>query len=304
MMLKRIALCGAMAVGILCTAGIARAADRLPAELRPADWRFGGKLLLTGGVTNIEGAGGGGLATWATITGYETCDGIGGNVHFTYVGVQDYGLRDFGASIGLFDRVELSYARQAFDTGSTGAKLGLGRGFTFHQDVWGVKVRVLGDAVYDQDTWLPQVAVGAQFKKNDRDDIVKAVGAKHDHGVDYYVAATKLFLAQSLLVNGTLRFTKANQTGLLGFGAQGHDAYVPEFEGSVGYLLSKRLVVGAEYRTKPDHLAFAKENDWYDLFAAFALNKHLSLTLAYADLGDIATFRNQKGVYVSVQAGF
>ena len=49
-----------------------------------------GKLLLTGGVTNVEGAAGGGIATWATITGYGTNDGIGGNVHATYADVRDY----------------------------------------------------------------------------------------------------------------------------------------------------------------------------------------------------------------------
>ena len=29
-----------------------------------------------------------------------------------------------------------------------------------------MKVRVLGDAVYNQDTWVPQVAVGVQFKRH------------------------------------------------------------------------------------------------------------------------------------------
>ena len=38
-----------------------------------------------------------------------------------------------------------------------------------------------------------------------------------------YVSATKLLLAQSLLVNGTLRSTNANQNGLLGFGAAAPD---------------------------------------------------------------------------------
>ena len=32
----------------------------------------GGKLLATGGVSQVEGAGGGGLANWALITGYGT----------------------------------------------------------------------------------------------------------------------------------------------------------------------------------------------------------------------------------------
>jgi hypothetical protein len=62
--------------------------------------------------------------------------------------------------------------------------------------------------------------------------------------------------------------------------------------------------VGGEYRTKPDNLGFAKENDWWDLFAAYAIDKHLSVTAAYTNLGDIATFKNQNGFLVSLQAGF
>ncbi len=263
-----------------------------------------GKLLLTQGITTIEGSSGGGLASWATISGYETGDGIGANAHETYVDVNNYTLQDFGASVGLFNRVEFSYTREEFDTGATGAKLGLGRNFTFDQDVYGAKVRLIGDLVYDQDTWLPQIAAGVQYKVNDKDAIIHAVGGKSAQGTDYYVSATKLFLAQSLVVDATLRLTKANQTGLLGFGGDKNNSYSPEFEGSVGYLLTKHLVVGGEYRTKPDNLGFAKEDDWWDLFAAYAIDKHLSVTAAYTNLGEIATFKNQNGFLVSLQAGF
>jgi hypothetical protein len=263
-----------------------------------------GRLLLTGGVSSVEGAGGGGLATWATISGYGTRDAIGGNVHGTYVKLPDYQLRAYGLAIGVFDRVELSYTRQEFDTGSTGAKLGLGSGFTFDQDVVGVKVKVLGDAVYDQDRWWPQVSVGAQFKSNDKGAIVRAVGGKDNSGVDYYVAATKLYLNQSLLLNGTVRMTKANQFGLLGFGGDKHDDYSAQFEGSAAYLVNKHLAIGADVRTKPDNLGFAKENDSFDVFAAYAVNKNLSVTVAYVDLGSIATFKDQRGLYLSLQAGF
>jgi len=287
----------ALAVGLGLTAatGAAHAQDRLFDS---------GKLLLTGGLSDIEGAGGGGIASWATITGYETDTGIGANAHATYVSTQGYALTDYGAAVGLFNRVELSYAREQFDTQSIGGKLGLGDGFTFDQDVYGAKVRLIGDVVYDQNSLLPEISVGLQYKHNDKGAIVHAVGGKDDSGTDYYIAATKLFLNQSLVVDATVRFTKANQTGLLGFGGDLHNDYSPQFEGSVGYLITKHLAVGGEYRTKPSNLGFAKEDDWYDLFAAYALNKHLSVTLAYADLGDIATFKNQNGVYVSLQAGF
>jgi hypothetical protein len=275
--------------------------DTAPSMLPAMD---SGKLLLTQGISNIEGAAGGGLAAWALITGYETRDAVGANVHATYVDLPNYGLTDYGASVGLFDRLELSYTREQFDTGRTGAKLGLGSGFTFDQDVYGAKLKLVGDAVYDQNSLLPQVAVGAEYKQNDKAAIIRAIGGKSADGVDYYLAATKVLLSDSLVLDATLRLTKANQTGLLGFGGDLNDAYRPEFEGSAGYLVTRRLVIGAEYRTKPNNLGFAKEDAWYDAFLAYALNKHLSAALAFADLGSIATFNDQRGVFVSLQAGF
>jgi hypothetical protein len=264
----------------------------------------GGKLLLTGGVSEVEGAAGGGLTPWAVIGGYGTANQLGANVHGTYIHTQDYALGTYGVTVGVANRVEFSLARQTFDTRDAGAKLGLGENFKFNQDIFGVKVRVLGDAVLDQDTWMPQIAAGIQFKHNEQGDIVKAVGAASNSGTDFYLSATKLFLAQSLLVNGTLRFTKANQFGLLGFGGDKSNSYHPEFESSLAYLLSKNVAVGAEYRMKPNNLGFAREQDAYDAFVAWAPNKHVSLTLAYVSLGDIATIKNQRGVYASLQAGF
>ncbi len=96
----------------------------------------GGKLLLTGGVSQLEGAAGGGLTPWAVIGGYGTSDQIGANAFYTRVNVGDYHLDDAGVLIGIYDRVELSYAQQRFDTEQVGAALGLGEGFTFKQDIY------------------------------------------------------------------------------------------------------------------------------------------------------------------------
>src|SRR4249919_3410949 len=115
------------------------------------------KLLLTGGVSQLEGAAGGGLTPWAVIGGYGTRDEIGGNAFYTRVNVGDYHLDDAGVLIGIHDRVEFSYAKQRFNTESVGAALGLGQGFTLSQDVIGVKVRVAGEAVLDSDSAMPQI---------------------------------------------------------------------------------------------------------------------------------------------------
>ncbi len=262
----------------------------------------GGKLLLTRGVTSVEGGAGGGLATWALIAGNETEEGLGGSAFATFIPLSDYDFTAYGAAIGLFDGFEVSYARQEFDTGATGALLGIGDGFTFAQDIWGAKVRVLGDAVYGQDTWVPQVALGLQHKSAEHEDLLGALGAEDSSGVDFYIAATKVVLAQSLVLNGTVRFTEANQLGLLGFG--GEDGRSAQIEASAAYMLTDKLLLGAEFRTKPDNLGFAEEEDAADVFAAFALNHHVTLVGGYADLGSIATFDDQRGAYLSLQLGF
>ena len=287
-------VCGAWAVLAAC-ASPAQAQGRLPES---------GKLIATAGLIQIEGAGGGGLAPWALITGYGTRDAVGANVHGTVVRVTNFTLSTLGVAVGLYDRVELSYARQFFDTGRTGRALGLGGGYQFSQDVFGAKLRLFGDGILDQDSWLPQVAVGLQYKVNNRGDVLRAIGAKSDQGADFYVAATKLFLAQSLLLNATVRMTRANQTGILGFGGDRSNAYHPEFEGSAALLLSRNWAVGGEYRMKPDNLRFARESDWYDLFVTWLPSKWASVTLAYVDLGSIATRKHQEGVYASLQLGF
>ncbi|MDB5712197.1 MAG: hypothetical protein JWL96_4267 [Sphingomonas bacterium] len=266
--------------------------------------RTGGKLLLTGGVSSVEGAAGGGLATWAVIGGDETDAGIGASAHGTYVALPDFDLTSFGVTLGIRDRVELSYAHQSFDTRSAGAALGLGHGFTFRQHVFGAKLRLIGDAVYDQDSALPQISIGVQYESADRDAIIHAVGGRQSKGADFFVSATKLLLAQSLVLNGTVRATKANQFGLLGFGGDKSNAYHAEVEGSAALLLSRRIAIGSEYRSKPDNLGFARENDAWDAFVAWAPIRHVTLTAAYVDLGDIATFKAQHGAFLSLQTSF
>ena len=268
-----------------------------------------GKLTATGGVSQVEGAGGGGLTPWALITGYGTRDSYGANAHYTQVSTQDYTLKTYGVAVGIADRVELSIASQEF-TGSLAPLNSL----KLKQEIFGIKLRVAGEAVYDQAGWMPQIAVGAMAKRDSAVGglgalgvtNVKQLGAKDDSGVDYYASATKLYLAQSVLLNATIRMTKANQMGLLGFGGDKANKYEPEFEGSAAYLINRKLVAGAEYRMKPRNLGADNEKNYYDVFVAYFPTKNLSLTAAYVNLGDITVFnpKQQRGWYLSVQAGF
>lgn len=261
-----------------------------------------GRLLLTGGVSQVEGAAGGGLTPWAFIAGYGTNRQIGGTAYVTYVKTDDYNLKSYGGAIGMFDRVEVSLSRQEFDLEKVGGALGLGNGFTISQTTVGVKVKLIGNGVLDQDKWLPQVSVGLQYKDNNRDGLVQALGATSGNGVDFYLTATKLFLGQNLLLNGTVRLTKANQFGILGFGSA-TAGYKPQFEGSVAYLVTRKLAIGAEVRTKPNNLAVADEGVAFDAFVAFAPSKNISVTAAYVNLGNIVVGK-QDGFYLSLQFAF
>ncbi len=263
-----------------------------------------GRLLATGGVSQAEGAGGAGLSTWSVITGYGTSASYGANAFYTQAQLPSFTLRSMGGAVGIKNRVEISYAKQEFDSGDTGPVLGLPQGYTFSQDILGAKVRVAGDAVYDQDSWMPQISVGAQYKKASDDALLTALGAADDEGVDVYVAATKVLLDKSLILSGALRGTKANQLGLLGFGGDQNDDYTVQFEGSAAYMVSRKVVVGADYRTKPNNLGFANEQDAKAAYIAYFPSKNVSLTAAYLDAGEVALQGNQSGAYGSIQVGF
>jgi hypothetical protein len=161
---------------------------------------------------------------------------------------------------------------------------------------------------------MPQVAIGIQYQRNKGVGglgalgvtSVKQLGAKDDHGYDYYVAATKIYFEQSLLLNGTLRATRANQMGILGFGGDQGDSMRLMPEVSAAYLVNRKLAVGAEYRRKPHNLGVDHEKAYYDAFVAWFPTKNFSVTAAYAELGDITVFNSKKqhGLYLSLQAGF
>jgi hypothetical protein len=273
-----------------------------------------GKLLLTGGVSSIEGAAGGGLTPWALTSSYATNHQFGATAFATRATTQDYAMNAYGAAVGIDDRFEFSLAHQDFDTGPTGPALGL-PGLHLKQDILGAKWRFAGEAVLDSDAWMPQLALGLEYKHLNAGGLaptLQALGADRS-GTDLYLSATKLFLAPGVLVNGTLRLTRANQNGLLGFGGTAHDGYSLQPEVSLAWLLRKDLAVGVEYRAKPDNLnpsplgAGLKEDDWADVFIAWAPCKAFSLTAAYVDLGHIVpavVARRQTGAYLSAQLAF
>ena len=266
----------------------------------------GERLLATWGVSQVEGAGGGGLTPWATITGTGSSNQMGGSAFVTTASTQDgYRLKVAGAAVGIHDRVEVSLARWSLKLSPDVIP-----DKSLEMSVLGVKARVFGDAVYDQDAWWPQVSVGAQYKEASDTDLIAALGARSKDGVDFYATATKVWLGAAagfnVLGSTTLRWTRANQFGLLGFGGAAQAHRTLHLEGSLGLMLRDDLVVGGEYRSKPDNLGLAgfEEDSAYDAFLAWFPHRRLSVTAAWLDLGNIATKKNQHGFYLSGQAAF
>lgn len=264
----------------------------------------GDRLLATGGVSQIEGAGGGGLTPWALIAGYGTDAQIGGSAFFTRAKTgDDFELNTGGVAVGFYNRIELSVSQTKFELGSTVPKESI------RLNTLGIKLRLFGDAIYEQDSWVPQVAAGALIKHNEDFDVVpKLLGAKDSTGVDYYLAASKLYLdaifGRNVLLGATLIATKANQFGLLGFGGDARDDYQIKPSYSAAIMLSDNLLVGMEYRYKPNNLSSFNENDAKDVFVTWFPHKRLSITAAAVDLGDIADKTNQNAWYVSGQLSY
>jgi len=332
-----------------------------------------GKVFLTNGAVITDGASGGGINPWATIGGMETRDGVNGTVHYTYANLPSFTLNSVGLLVGLWDRLELSYTWDTGPTSSTYNTVGLltntlnslltnpviaplltPLGLTqtantgiepFNtqviMNVVGLKLRLFGDAIYNSDSLIPQVAIGGFYKWNANKQLLHTLGAAKADDFEAYVSATKIFFPLSTLISATGRYTSANQTGLVGFG--GPDGNKRTFRGefSIAYLLNKQTAIGAEYAMHSDNLhdvmlgninanglvrtlqnipavnalvgptlqslngtLTQHEDDWKDIFFAYAPNKNLTFVFAYAMLGQIVLAPHNNGVYMSVQANF
>ncbi len=269
-----------------------------------ADCLAGSRQLATGGGTQIEGSAGGGLVPWAVIAGYGAAEETDVTGFLSFVDTGDYELTAAGVAVGVRNRWEFSLAKQELDLVTLGPALGL-PGAELEQDIIGVKYRIAGDIIY---TKMPQITAGLQYKKVDDFFIPSVAVAEDDDGVDVYLAVSKLFLAGAGgfngFLNGTVRYTEANETGLLGFGGDRSSDHNLNLEAAAGVFLSRRWAVGAEYRQKSSNLTFASEDDWWDVFVGYFPNRHFSVVAAYVDLGAIATLPDQTGWYLSFEGSF
>lgn len=271
----------------------------------PAEASDGGRLLATGGAVSIEATAGGGITPWAVLAGYGSNEQFGCAAAATVVSTDDYGLHTVGLACTWNNRVELSLGRQSLALDGLRPLLGLPPEQMLRQRTAGIKVRLGGDIVYNP---LGQLSIGLLHKSNEDEALVRAAGAARTSDAEVYLSAGKLILDWPLglmtYLNGSLRWTRANQTGLLGFGGDRSDTRRIHTELAAAIFPSRRFAVGFEYRDKPDNLRFAVEDEWRDLFVAWFPSKNLSFVAAWADLGSIGTLSGQSGPYLSIAGSF
>ncbi|MES1941201.1 hypothetical protein T5B8_13223 [Salinisphaera sp. T5B8] len=257
----------------------------------------GSRLWGSGGVTNVNGAAGGGITTWAVLNGYASTDEASVNLATATARVDDFDLQTVSVGFNWANRLAVTVAYNRLKVKPLAADI--------RQQTLGLKLRLAGEALYDR---FGQYSIGLQYTHNADFGIPALLGARDNHGVDVYFAASKVFLAaiadRNVIVNATARATRANQLGLLGFGSAHDNRYELVGEFGVGLFLDRRWLVGAEYRQKPDKLDTVAEDDWKTLYLVYVPTRELALTLAYVDLGQVAGFDNQNGYFLSLQTGF
>lgn len=256
-----------------------------------------GRLLGSGGLGSLDGAAGGGMLPWAVIAGHGERRQWDLVASTSYVDTGEFDLRSHSVAIGWDNRLELSFARLSLGLDAL-VDSGQFPNQRLDTDVLAAKLRLGGDFIYGL---APQFSLGLQWRRSRDADLVRFASADDDQGFDVYLNASKLWIdgIASLRTVGTVgvRSTDANQLGLAGFSEQ----RTLTWEGSLAVFVHPNWLLGAEYRSKPDRLVFAREDDWSNVFVAWLPSRHWHFALAYADLGSIGGFDHQRGFYFSVQ---
>ncbi len=256
-----------------------------------------GRLLGVTGLTSLDGSTGGGMTSWAMLAGYAEADEFGLSGAASVIRTGDFDVTALAVAANWSNRLELSLASQRLSLDAL-VEQGMTTQADLRLDTLGMKWRLAGDPIYDS---RGQFSLGLQYKRNADFELARLAGAQRNHGVDVYLAWSRVWLDgpwhRPLLLNGTLRASQAHQTGFLGFDRD----HRLNAEAAVGLFLSRNWLIGAEYRNKPDRLPFAAEDDWADVFVAWFPTKRWQLALAWLDLGEIGGVEGQRGWYLTVQ---
>lgn len=226
-----------------------------------------------------------------------------------YVMVGEKDLQNVGLTWNLGQRLELGYAvnRLGIDDLDSEVRDELGVDFRpnrIYLHHFNARYQLIKENEWDIPA-MPAITAGAHGKyNNDIDKINRDLGDameafadyQSERGVDFTLTASKTIDAGGLPIIVSLggRLSKASQFGLLGFG----DKYMGSFEGNIATFVTDNIVVGAEYRGKPDVMErvpdlLAEDDAWWDVHAAYVLSPNSVLYAVAGDAGAVANHTDE-----------
>ncbi|MGR3293418.1 MAG: DUF3034 family protein [Candidatus Scalindua sp.] len=221
----------------------------------------------------------------------------------TYINIGDgRHMEAFTISETLWGRFELGYALNHFGLGKLPEDIEAATGVNTIEDSvylhnFNARLQLLKENAFKK-PWMPALTVGIHYKHNDDTDVIDRrlggaftdIGIKDNNGVDLTLFASKMikFLPRPLMLNAGVRSTEAAQIGLFGFTEDRRTV----FEGNFGIMVLDNLVIGGEYRQKPDQFdalpgLVEEEDDWWDGFITYIASDNLTMSIAYANFGDV-----------------
>lgn len=273
--------------------------------------------LAAGPLLNVEGVAGGGLVPCAYLPPAPAeGSGIGRPVMAQWiVNGRDTHIYSSSIALNLLDRFEAGIAHVMLDFNRIKSDIEhkshgqvRPRENAMHLTVVHLKTLLVREAPA-----RPALALTAEYKYNHTIEKIDenvmgaltAIGYQNCWGVDLDVTLSKTLpdlLWWPLLVHANLRLTRAAQIGLLGF----CDHYSAHLEAAASLVLRPNLLVGAEFRQKPDPYhslssslpGFSmREDDSWDLNIAWNPIPRLTLAAAYLCYGNAANHKRDYCVF-------
>ena len=209
-----------------------------------------------------------------------------------YVNLSDVGVNWFAAGVSetILDRLEVSYGYD--NVNQKNAK-------SHNKHNFGAKLLVVPEN-FNNWEFVPAVSIGGIYKHTDN-----VLGGKtRNDGWDGYLVASKTitFLPRPVIVSGGALLTDSYVTGVFGYDKQ---SVLTGFA-NVDVVLTDHIVAGFEYKQGPDFNNL-KNADYWDVHAAWLVNKNLSLIAAYTYAGDQKSSKEVglgNGFVISAQYAF
>lgn len=130
------------------------------------------------------------------------------------------------------------------------------------------------------------------------------LGAQRSSDSELYLAASEMWLegllGRTTLPNGTLRYTRANQFGLFGFGGDRNEGKTLCLEAGAVIFVNDHRMLGGEYRQKPDNLSAAGEEAAMAVSISWLPVKYVTVTLAWSSFGNIVGYADQSGTHAQL----